>query len=345
MFEAVKKIEWRLSTATLAVGGALALIVLLPAKFYLGFSWTAWTAMSLSTFVVVGVAIYGIFWLRLERVFQKIELQLKKRDAAGEAFSHDRVLAVGQAMVVLAETIRKEFHELRETELFRKEYVGAVSHELKTPIFAIEGFLETLMDGALEDPRVNRLFLQKALDNVQRLNQLVRDLLVISQLESGQIEMRIEAFNLYELALDVVDTISFKLIENGRNVRVLVQGCEDVYVLGDRERIGQVLDNLVTNAVVYGKPEGTVKVVLKQESDKKIRLSVIDDGPGIEAEHLPKIFDRFYRVEKSRSRAAGGTGLGLSIVKNILERHNTSVVVESTPGKGSVFSFVLPVAD
>jgi two-component system phosphate regulon sensor histidine kinase PhoR len=345
MIGAKNKIEWRLSTATLAVGSGVALLVLLPAKAYLDYSWTAWAMLSLSSVAVIGLGIYGIFWLRLERTFQKIQLQLKKREAGDVAFSSDRVIAVGQAMVVLAETIRKEFHELRETELFRKEYVGAVSHELKTPIFAIEGFLETLMDGALEDPRVNRLFLQKALDNVQRLNQLVKDLLVISQLESGQIEMRIEPFNMYELALDVLENISFKLTENGRNVRVSVQGCEDVYVLGDRERIGQVLDNLVTNAVVYGKPDGTVKVVLKQENEKKIRAYVSDDGPGIESEHLPKIFDRFYRVEKSRSRAAGGTGLGLSIVKNILDRHNTFAVVESTPGKGSVFSFALPMAD
>jgi two-component system phosphate regulon sensor histidine kinase PhoR len=278
-------------------------------------------------------------------MFGKVLLQLKKREAGDASFSPDPVVAVGQAMVVLAETIRKEFRELRETELFRKEYVGAVSHELKTPIFAIEGFLETLMDGALDDPRVNRLFLQKALDNVQRLNLLVRDLLVISQLESGQIEMRVEAFNLYEQTLDVLENISFKLTENGRNVRVTVQGCEDVYVRADRERIGQVLDNLITNAVVYGKPDGTVKVLLRMEADKKVRVSVTDDGPGIEAEHLPKIFDRFYRVEKSRSRAEGGTGLGLSIVKNILERHNASIHVESIPGKGSTFWFCLPMAD
>ncbi|MDW8333227.1 MAG: HAMP domain-containing sensor histidine kinase [Bacteroidia bacterium] len=314
-------------------------------KFWTGFSWWIWTAAGISTWVVVAAGIYAIFWFRLEKTFQKILLQLKKRQVHDAEFSRDRVVAVGQAMVVLAETIRKEFHELRETELFRKEYVGAVSHELKTPIFAIEGFLETLMDGALDDPQVNRLFLQKALDNVRRLNNLVRDLLVISQLESGQIEMRIEPFNLYELALDVLENISFKLTENGRNVKASVQGCENVQVMGDRERIGQVLDNLVSNAVVYGKADGTVRITLKQENDKKIRLSVADDGPGIAAEHLPKIFDRFYRVEKSRSRAAGGTGLGLSIVKNILERHNTSIAVESELGKGSTFSFSLPMAD
>lgn len=232
---------------------------------------------------------------------------------------------------------------MRELELFRKEYIAVVSHELKTPIFVIEGYLETLMDGALEDESVNRKFLTQALRNVQRLNDLVKDLITITQLESGQMEMTRESFRIYDLALDVFDQLDYLAPLQEKRIRLMVDAHnnEKVYVQADKERIRQVLLNLITNAIYYGRPEGYVKVALHNDNHK-LRIDVEDNGPGIAEEHLPHIFERFYRVERSRSRENGGTGLGLAIVKYLLEAHGERIYVRSTPGQGATFSFTLP---
>lgn len=242
---------------------------------------------------------------------------------------------------------KREIRKLKEMEAFRREFLGDVSHELKTPIFAVQGFIETLLDGALEDKKVNRKFLQKARKHADRLSNLVEDLLVITQLESGDVEMNMDPFNMYDLVLEVLDSLEYKFTRKGRNIdyKLMAEGMEDVVVIGDEERIEQVLRNLIDNAVKYGDSQGTITIALEEYAGNKMLVKVIDQGDGIAPEHLPRIFERFYRVDKSRSRDKGGTGLGLSICKHFIEAHQETLWVESKAGEGTTFQFTLSKAE
>ena len=238
---------------------------------------------------------------------------------------------------------KKEIKKLQQMEVFRREFLGDVSHELKTPIFAIEGFIETLLDGALEDPKVNRKFLEKTRKNAGRLSNLVQDILTISQIESGDLSMVMEDFSIYGAVEDVLDSLSYKFTVKGRNIncQIISEIDEDTLVYADPNRIDQVLRNLVDNAVKYGDAEGKIKVVLKDYEQGRILVQVIDNGQGISKKHLTRVFERFYRVDKSRSRERGGTGLGLAICKHFIEAHRESLWVESERGEGSTFQFTL----
>lgn len=240
---------------------------------------------------------------------------------------------------------QREIKKLKDLEAYRREFLGEVSHELKTPIFAIQGFIHTLMDGAVDDMKVRNKFLKKAMKNSDRLASLVDDLLVITQAESGEIETKIRRFPIYELVADVVESLERKFSRKNRNITCIVEanGLEKQDVLADRERIEQVLTNLVDNAIKYGNPEGTIRIELRLRNDK-LEVSVIDDGPGIDPEHLEKIFRRFYRVDKSRSRETGGTGLGLAICKHLLKLHGETISVSSQLGEGTSFIFTLKPA-
>lgn len=239
--------------------------------------------------------------------------------------------------------VQEEITRLKEMEAYRREFLGDVSHELKTPIFAIEGFIETLLDGALEDEKVNRKFLQKAGKHAERLSNLVSDILVISHIESGQLSMNHEKFSVYELVVDLVDSLSYKFTRKGRDIHYEIQanGLERALVTADKQRIEQVLRNLIDNAVKYGNLKGNIQISLEAKPEGKIQVSVQDDGPGIEPQHIARLFERFYRVDKSRSRNKGGTGLGLAICKHFIEAHKERIWVDSVLGKGSTFRFTL----
>ncbi len=239
--------------------------------------------------------------------------------------------------------IEEEIQRLKDMEAYRREFLGDVSHELKTPIFAIQGFIETLLDGALEDQKVNRKFLQKAGKHAERLSNLVSDILVISHIESGQLSMNFEKFCIYDLIADLVDSLSYKFTRKGRDIHyeIIANGLERTVVLGDKQRIEQVLRNLIDNAVKYGDLKGTIKLILKQFPDGKVLVQVQDNGPGIEEAHIARLFERFYRVDKSRSRNRGGTGLGLAICKHFIEAHKERIWVDSIVGQGATFQFTL----
>lgn len=240
----------------------------------------------------------------------------------------------------------REIRKLKDLETYRREFLGEVSHELKTPIFAIQGFIYTLIEGAINDEKVRMKFLKKAMKNSDRLSNLVEDLLIITQAESGEMEMRIRKFSIYELICDTIDSLAYKFTKKNRSISWLIVPNEFKHsmVLADLERIQQVLTNLIDNAVKYGSRDGEIKIALSGTADK-ILINVTDDGPGIESEHLDKIFRRFYRVDKSRSRDKGGTGLGLAICKHLMEVHGEKIWVESEVGKGTTFSFSLKRAD
>lgn len=236
-----------------------------------------------------------------------------------------------------------EIEDLKKSETFRKEFIADVSHELKTPIFAAQGFVHTLLDGAVEVKSVRDKFLKKAAKSLDGLDALVQDLLTLSQIETGDIKMKFDNIDLYSLCTEVVEQYEHRAAK--RHITVKVKKPEQmVIVVADWLRITQVMTNLVSNAIKYSN-EGSEVVIYFEFGERYIHTYVQDHGEGIPQEHLKRIFERFYRVEKSRSREKGGTGLGLAIVKHILEGHKSRAIVKSEPGKGSTFSFRLPAAE
>ncbi|MBX7241579.1 MAG: cell wall metabolism sensor histidine kinase WalK [Bacteroidia bacterium] len=241
----------------------------------------------------------------------------------------------------------EEIEQLKSMEVYRREFFAEVSHELRTPIFAVQGFIHTLIDGAVDDPEVRDKFLQKAMKSADRLSDLINDLLIISQIEAREIEMKIRRFHIYDLVLDVMESLEHKLTKKGRVLSFKIESNhhENTVVLADRERIHQVISNLLDNSIKYGNQQGEILVSLKEDSKGKMLVSVTDEGPGIEKEFQEQIFRRFFRVDKSRSREKGGTGLGLSICKHFMEAHGEHIWVESTPGKGTTFTFSLRIVE
>ncbi|HUF09655.1 MAG TPA: ATP-binding protein [Rhodothermales bacterium] len=251
----------------------------------------------------------------------------------------DLITSLEDASDAVADRIRR----LRRIENYRQEFLGDVSHELQTPIFAVEGFAETLLDGALEDQSVNRSFVEKIHKNARRLAVLVNDLSDISQIETGSLRMNRVAFDPKQLAQESIEAL--ELPAEQARVRLYAFSGQDVgAVMGDRERVRQVILNLLTNGIKYNNPGGSVEIALWRSGENEITFSVIDDGIGISADEVPRVTERFYRVDKSRSRERGGTGLGLAIVKHIVEAHGSSLLIQSRPGHGSTFSFALPAA-
>lgn len=233
----------------------------------------------------------------------------------------------------------QEIDKLKELEAFRKEFLADISHELKTPIFSAQGFVSTLQDGAIDDVEVRDRFLSKASKSLDELDRLVHDLLSISQLETGEFILNVEVFDVRNVIQNIFEQLEVKAKK--KNVSLSVE-CKkgSVLVDADRIRIEQVLKNLIVNALNYGFEKGTVIVAIKELKDK-VEISVTDNGPGISLEHQDKIFRRFYRIDKSRSKEMGGTGLGLSIVRHIVEAHDSKINLVSKVGKGTTFSFKL----
>lgn len=240
----------------------------------------------------------------------------------------------------------KELQRLNRLENYRKEFIGDISHELKTPIFAIQGFIETLLDGALYDERVNKSFLEKAMRNVNRLNILTRDLMEISKLETGELRSDIQAFRIKDIILEIVENLQYKA-QNESITLKMIDFDGNITVMADRNQLRQVLINLIENAIKYNKPNGLVTVGVKifPKNPSKYLISVTDTGLGIEPRDIPRVTERFYRIDKSRAREKGGSGLGLSIVKHIIEAHNEQLFIESQVNQGSTFSFTLQNAD
>jgi len=236
----------------------------------------------------------------------------------------------------------REIEVLQQNDAFRREFIADISHELKTPIFAAQGYIHTLLDGAVEDLNVRDKFLNRAAKSMNNLEELVLDLITLNQMESGVVKFNFTPFDLADVIQEVVEQLEDKANRRGVTVK-FKSGAEGRYItFADREKLFRVIQNLISNAIKYNKESGEVIISLKAGKNN-ITIKVRDDGKGIPPEDLKRIFERFYRVEKSRSREQGGTGLGLAIVKHILEGHKSKISVSSTLGKGSVFSFELPL--
>jgi len=235
----------------------------------------------------------------------------------------------------------EEINVLKDQENYRREFLGNVSHELKTPLFTIQGYILTLIEGALKDKKVRGKYLRRSAKGVDRLISIVKDLDLITQFESGIKTVDKTDFNIYELIENVYDLMEFESEKNNTKLLINNKNITPVIVNADKERILQVLTNLVVNSIKYGKEGGYTKVKVEEYDKDRIIVRVKDNGEGIEDEHLPRLFERFYRIDKNRSRKKGGSGLGLSIVKHIIEAHQEQIFVESKIGQGTEFSFTL----
>lgn len=302
--------------------------------FFIGFS---------VSYLLIFVVLEFLIFREINKIYKLIS-KLKKKELGGidkqKSGALNPLSTINEEIFSFADLKQREIDELKKLEAFRKEFIADVSHELKTPIFAAQGFVHTLLDGAVNDKTVRNKFLKKAAKSLDGLDILVQDLLTLSHMETGQIKMHFETIDLYNLTQEVFEQFEGK--GDMKDVALKIDGpVRKVLVYADWQRITQVMTNLISNAVKHSHT-GSEVIVGFEINKKNIEVSVKDHGEGIAPEHLTRIFERFYRVDKSRSREKGGTGLGLAIVKHILENHSSKAEVESSPGKGSTFRFKLP---
>ncbi len=308
--------------------------------------------IALASFLVVFAGSYGLILYTLQNfIYRKIKLIYKlishTKASKKEEFYYKNLLPqkgideVRQDVEEWAEEKKAEIELLQKNEAFRKEFLQNLSHELKTPIFAIQGYVDTLLGGALHNEEVNSRFLQNTAHNIDRLVNLVDDLDEISKLESGEFNLSKKNFIIQDLMKEVYDSLYLKAGERGTKC-IIKKGCETpITVFADKEKIRQVLINLADNAIKYGKENGMVEASFYKVEEGRVLVEISDDGVGIAEEHLLRVFERFYRTDLARSRKVGGSGLGLSICKHIIEAHGQNMHVRSTPAVGSTFGFTL----
>ena len=251
------------------------------------------------------------------------------------------VAAMSQGLQKYTTDQKLEIELLKERELYRKEFIGNVSHELKTPLFTIQGYILTLLEGGAKDKKIRKKYLNRAAKGVERLIYIIRDLDLITQFEAGVQNLEIIKFDLVELAHNVFELLEMQAEKYNIKLKFDQVYTEPIWVQADQERIMQVITNLVVNSLKYGVKNGTTEIGFTIINDSKVLVKVLDNGEGIEESHLPRLFERFYRIDKSGSRKQGGSGLGLAIVKHIVDAHQEQLYVNSTPGVGSEFSFSL----
>lgn len=328
--------------AALAVGLSIGLV-----NFYFQQSWY----FMLVSFAVSFITSFIVFYYLLEKyIYSKIvliyklihNLKLGKdlKDALGEYVSSDPINDVEHEVKEWAGAKKREIDILKKQEQFRREFLSNVSHEFKTPLFAIQGYIETLQDCLIDDPEMATKFLKKAENNVERLSYLINDLDSISKLETGEIPINYAKFDFVLLAKEVMEGLEDKAKTKEIKISFKDKYTHPAYVKADREKIRQVMINLIQNSIKYGKENGSTAIKIFELHDQYL-VEVTDDGIGIEEKHLPRLFERFYRIDSHRSRQEGGTGLGLAIVKHILEAHQQIISVRSTLQIGTTFAFTL----
>jgi two-component system phosphate regulon sensor histidine kinase PhoR len=307
--------------------------------------------IAVSTFSILLLTYFFSRYLIEEFINRKIKLIYKfiyqTKASKREEFYQSKVLPqknldeVGEEVLQWADQRKAEMEVLEKNEAFRKEFLQNLSHEFKTPAFAIQGYLETLISGAMDNPEVSKKFLNNAYHNTERLINLISDLDEITRLESGKQQMHLQHFIIQDLVSEVFDALMIKT--EAKNIKCRIKkGCEQpITVYADKEKIRQVITNFVDNAIKYGNQDGNVEASIYKTDNQSVLFEISDDGIGIAEEHLSRIFERFYRTDYGRSRNIGGTGLGLAICKHIIEAHGQIIHVRSTPGVGTTFGFTL----
>jgi len=347
----MKNASPRLLALYVAMAGSAMLAIMLVLLAWLAPISGSWYWLALIC-ITMGLALYGLVQFILEKfLYRKIKLvyktihQLKSKSPGSNLKNRirsggDVIGEVNAEVLQWANRQKSEMEELQKMEAYRRDFIGNLSHELKTPIFNIQGYLSTLVDGGLYDKEIAEKYLQNAEKNVERMISLIEDLDTIHKLESGRIQMDFEKLDLVALAVDLFEMLEMKA--RNRNVRLQFKDnySNPIWVRADRNALRQILTNLLVNSIAYGNDNGQTKVSF-YDMDDRMLIEVSDDGPGISEEHLNRLFERFYRVDRSRSRNQGGSGLGLSIVKHLVEAHEQTINARSLPGKGSTFSFTM----
>ena len=295
-------------------------------------------------FMVMATAVVSLLWfLRERRLLRSLQALIAEEKMENLESKHSNPKDMKEALRALFETRKEELLQLQRLENYRRDYIGNVAHELKTPIFSIQGYIDTVLDDPEMDVETREKFLQRANKNASRLGQIVSDLDTITKYESGFLVLNIQPFDMLALVNEVAESLELQAQEKQISIQVYAQG-EGKMVLGDRDRLAQVLTNLGFNSIRYGVEGGNTRFRLSNIGERMM-IEVADNGIGIPTEHQNRVFERFFRVDKHRNRATGGSGLGLSICKHIVEAHGETIDLISTEGAGSVFTFSLKTAD
>ena len=294
------------------------------------------------SFFIIQYRAEHFIYRRLKKIYEDVSI-LDVNDLKKDSVTTD-IEQLSNKMQTYAEGKELEIKSLTERDSFRRDFLGNVAHELKTPLFTVQGYILTLLEGGMDDKNIRLKYLERANKGVERLVAVTKDLDMIAKLETDGLKIDKEVFNILEIIQNVFDLVEMKAKK--RNIVLKFDRIYEfpIFVIGDIEKTEQVLINLVVNSIKYGKPGGTTIVTADDYDHNKFVIRVIDNGEGIKQQHFPRLFERFYRVDQSRSREQGGSGLGLSIVKHIVEAHQQNVLLKSTFGKGSEFSFTMEKA-
>lgn len=336
--------------SSLMITGTISIMILLlfigsniqnPILVFLGIA----IGSFISSYFVISYFLKNYIYRKIKLIYKNIRStkisgseNTKSIDLASDIFDE-----VGDEVAIWAENRNKEIASLKAMETYRRNFLGDISHELKTPIFNIQGYIHTLLEGGLYDENINKNFLRRAANNVERLHFIVEDLEEIARLETGKMKLDIQPFGIRKLSEEVIEDLEMTAEEMNIELVLKEGAAENFRVKGDREKVRRVLMNLVVNSIKYGKQDGHTKIGF-YDMDNYILVEIADDGIGIEEKYLKRVFERFFRADKSRSRKQGGSGLGLSIVKHIIEAHNQTINLRSTYGVGSTFGFTLKKA-
>lgn len=291
------------------------------------------------SFIVIQIRVERFIYRRVKNIYDDLKL-LESANFSKESITTD-MGTLTQEIDKYARNKKLEIETLKVREEYRKEFIGNVSHELKTPLFTVQGYILTLLDGGFNDKKILEKYLERANKGVERLIYIVKDLDMITKLEVGDLSLNIEEFDIIELVKSIFELFEMKASKKEITLTFDRHYKAPIYVMADQERIQQILSNLIVNSIKYGREKGTTEIGVENLIKNKIIVRVTDNGEGIEPENIPRLFERFYRVDKSGSRSEGGSGLGLAIVKHIIEAHDERIYVESEYNVGSEFSFTL----
>lgn len=324
----------------------LTLLFWLVLRFYSLHNWVLLVVLSCAIFIIsffiLQLRIEKFIYRRIKRIYDDVSL-LESSSLTSRTITTD-MSTLTEEIEKFAQDKKIEIDTLKIREEYRKDFLGNVSHELKTPLFTVQGYLETLLDGAIDDKNVRKKYLQRANKAVDRLIYIVKDLDLITKLEAGDLNVTWEEFDIIELIENAFELLEMKAAKQKISLTFDMIYKDPILVRGDSEKIRQVVTNLLVNAIKYGYENGTAEISVENLIHNKIIVRVTDNGEGIPKQHIPRLFERFYRVDKSGSRKEGGSGLGLAIVKHIIEAHEERIYVESVVGVGSEFSFTLEKA-
>ena len=312
-------------------------------SFYIWFYIIEVIIVFLISFFIIQYRVENFIYKRMKKIYD--DVTLLDGSTLGRQKITTNMETLTKEVELFARNKKLEIEALKIRENYRREFIGNVSHELKTPLFTVQGYIETLLDGALNDEKIREKYLKRAKKGVERLTYIIKDLDMITKLEVGELHLEKETFDIIDLIENVFESLEMKASKNLISLTLNEKYQNPIWVKADKDRIQQVLSNLIVNSIKYGINKGTTELSIENLIMNKVLIRVADNGEGINNDEIPRLFERFYRVDKSGSREQGGSGLGLSIVKHILDAHNEKIYVESQIGIGSEFSFTLEKAE